>query len=52
MDDGNLAAVAARCPPAHRPKLRRLTEFCRAYDRLAVPDPYYGDAADSSACSI
>jgi protein-tyrosine phosphatase len=46
MDDGNLAAVTARYPPAHRPKLRRLTEFCRAYDSRAVPDPYYGDAAD------
>jgi len=45
MDDGNLAAAAAGCPPEHRPKLRRLTEFCRRHEHRAVPDPYYGGAA-------
>jgi protein-tyrosine phosphatase len=42
MDWDNLALAEQRCPPAHRRKLRRLTEFCRRHDAAVVPDPYYG----------
>ena len=42
MDWDNLALAEAMCPPAHRRKLRRLTEFCRRYDSPIVPDPYAG----------
>lgn len=42
MDWDNLALAEAMCPPAHRRKLRRLTEFCRRHDSPVVPDPYYG----------
>lgn len=43
MDDDNLGELESRCPPALRPKLRRLIDG----DGLnaVVPDPYYGDAA-------
>lgn len=44
MDWDNLALAEAMCPPAHRRKLRRLTEFCRRHDSPVVPDPYYGGA--------
>ena len=42
MDWDNLALAEQRCPPSHRRKLRRLTEFCRRHDAAVVPDPYYG----------
>ena len=42
MDWDNLALAEQRCPPAHRRKLRRLTEFCRQHEAAVVPDPYYG----------
>jgi protein-tyrosine phosphatase len=42
MDWDNLALTEERCPPEHRHKLRRLTEFCRRHDSPVVPDPYYG----------
>jgi len=42
MDWDNFALAEQRCPPAHRRKLRRLTEFCRQHDAAVVPDPYYG----------
>jgi len=42
MDWDNLALTEARCPPAHRRKLRRLTEFCLIHAATVVPDPYYG----------
>ena len=42
MDWDNLALAEQRCPPAHRHKLRRLTEFCKRHDAAVVPDPYYG----------
>ncbi|TSE27058.1 Low molecular weight protein-tyrosine-phosphatase YfkJ [Tepidimonas thermarum] len=44
MDWDNLALAEAMCPPPHRRKLRRLTEFCRRHDSPVVPDPYYGGA--------
>ncbi len=42
MDWDNLALAEERCPPEHRHKLRRVTEFCRRHDSPVVPDPYYG----------
>ena len=42
MDRGNLALVQQECPPAHQHKVRRLTEFCLAFNSAEVPDPYYG----------
>ncbi|WP_334153954.1 low molecular weight protein-tyrosine-phosphatase [Tepidimonas sp.] len=44
MDWDNLALAEAMCPPPHRRKLRRLTEFCRHHVSPVVPDPYYGGA--------
>jgi len=44
MDQDNLAMVIEKCPPEHRHKVRRLTEFCIRFDSEAVPDPYYGGA--------
>ena len=44
MDDDNFATATQRCPPQHRHKLRRLTEFCRAHRSRSVPDPYSGGA--------
>jgi protein-tyrosine phosphatase len=46
MDGDNLAASEQRCPPQHRHKLRRLTEFCRVHRSLDVPDPYNGEPRD------
>ncbi len=45
MDWDNLALTEERCPPQHRRKLRRLTEFCRRHEAVVVPDPYYGGDA-------
>jgi protein-tyrosine phosphatase len=45
MDWDNMALAEAMCPPPHRSKLRRLTEFCLRHTDTLVPDPYYsGDA--------
>jgi len=44
MDWDNLAMLQDACPPAHRHKLRRLTEFCQQLSSPVVPDPYYGGA--------
>jgi protein-tyrosine phosphatase len=44
MDWDNLALVQDCCPLEHQKKVRRLTEFCSAYDSPVVPDPYYGGA--------
>ena len=46
MDGDNLSASQQHCPPQHRHKLRRLTEFCRIHRSLDVPDPYYGGPRD------
>jgi protein-tyrosine phosphatase len=45
MDWDNLALAEELCPPGHRNRLRRLTEFCRRYDTPVVPDPYTGGPA-------
>lgn len=42
MDGDNLASVMEECPPHHRHKIQRLTEFCQVMDSPVVPDPYYG----------
>jgi protein-tyrosine phosphatase len=42
MDWDNLALTEALCPPQHRRRVRRLTEFCLVQDKPVVPDPYYG----------
>lgn len=42
MDDDNLDALLAACPPAHRPKVRLLMEFARRSRQRVVPDPYTG----------
>lgn len=44
MDQDNWEHLRRRSPPAHLERVRRLTEFCLRSDRLAVPDPYYGNA--------
>ncbi|HEX6705863.1 MAG TPA: low molecular weight protein-tyrosine-phosphatase [Albitalea sp.] len=44
MDWDNFGALEAQCPPEHRAKLRRLSEFARRHDSPVVPDPYYGSA--------
>ena len=44
MDWDNLALTEDLCPPEHRRKVRRLTEFCFTQDSPTVPDPYYGGA--------
>ena len=44
MDWDNLALTEDLCPPEHRRKVRRLTEFCLVNDSPTVPDPYYGGA--------
>ena len=44
MDWDNLALAQDLCPPRHRPKVRRLTEFCVRLNSPVVPDPYYGGA--------
>jgi protein-tyrosine phosphatase len=45
MDWDNLRTTEERCPPEHRHKLRRLTEFCLRHSSEIVPDPYYGGVA-------
>jgi protein-tyrosine phosphatase len=45
MDWDNLALVEDICPPQHRGKVRRLTEFCLRMQSPVVPDPYYGGTA-------
>lgn len=43
MDWDNLALLKDACPPQHRHKLGRLTEYCQQLNSPVVPDPYYGD---------
>jgi protein-tyrosine phosphatase len=45
MDDDNFVTATQRCPAPHRPKIRRLTSFCRKHRADEVPDPYAGGAA-------
>jgi protein-tyrosine phosphatase len=44
MDWDNYALLEEQCPPQHRAKLRRLSEFARRHDSPVVPDPYYSGA--------
>ena len=44
MDWDNFALLEEQCPPEHRAKLRRITEFARRHDSPVVPDPYYSGA--------
>ena len=44
MDWDNLTLLQEDCPPAHRNKLRRLTEFASKFSNPVVPDPYYSAA--------
>jgi len=44
MDWDNLALTQERCPPEHRHKVRRLTEFGHVHRSEIVPDPYFGSA--------
>jgi protein-tyrosine phosphatase len=44
MDWDNFSELEAQCPPEHRGKLKRLTEFARRHDSPVVPDPYYSGA--------
>ncbi len=43
MDETNLTDVMQLDPSGRQhPKIRPLVSFCREYDDLRVPDPYYG----------
>lgn len=44
MDRDNFALLEEQCPPEHRSKLKRLTEFACRHDSPVVPDPYYSGA--------
>jgi protein-tyrosine phosphatase len=44
MDRDNFALLEEQCPPEHRSKLKRLTEFAYRHDSPVVPDPYYSGA--------
>ncbi len=45
MDDANVAALKAICPPAQRDRIRLLMEFAPATDIREVADPYFGGDA-------
>lgn len=45
MDDANVAALMALCPPEHRDKIRLLMDFAARKDSRVVVDPYFGDEA-------
>lgn len=42
MDWDNLAQTREWCPPEHRHKVQRLTEYCLRRSSETVPDPYFG----------
>jgi protein-tyrosine phosphatase len=44
MDNNNLRALLALCPPEERGKIRLMRSFDAADRDEDVPDPYYGDA--------
>jgi protein-tyrosine phosphatase len=44
MDWDNFTLLDEQCPPEHRGKLKRLTEFARRHRSPVVPDPYYSGA--------
>ncbi|NUA25662.1 low molecular weight protein-tyrosine-phosphatase [Cupriavidus basilensis] len=43
MDQDNLAALRAICPPGSQDKLRLLMSFASRHASDEVPDPYYGE---------
>ena len=43
MDQDNLAALRAICPPGSQDKLRLLMSFASRHAADEVPDPYYGE---------
>ncbi|MGO4153511.1 low molecular weight protein-tyrosine-phosphatase [Cupriavidus sp. YAF13] len=43
MDQDNLAALRAICPPGSQDKLRLLMSFASRHATDEVPDPYYGE---------
>ncbi|MDR3379448.1 low molecular weight protein-tyrosine-phosphatase [Cupriavidus basilensis] len=43
MDQDNLAALRAICPPGSQDKLRLLMSFASQHAADEVPDPYYGE---------
>lgn len=43
MDQDNLAALRAICPPSSQDKLRLLMQFASRHAADEVPDPYYGE---------
>ncbi|MDR5757406.1 low molecular weight protein-tyrosine-phosphatase [Caballeronia sp. LZ035] len=45
MDDANVAALMAVCPPEHRDKIRLLMDFATCKDSRVVVDPYFGGEA-------
>jgi protein-tyrosine phosphatase len=45
MDWDNLALLEEQCPPPHRAKLGRLSQYAQRRDSPVVPDPYSGGAA-------
>jgi protein-tyrosine phosphatase len=46
MDWDNLALLEDQCPPQHRAKLGRLSEYAQRHDSPVVPDPYSGGTTD------
>ncbi len=44
LDDGHLKILQRLCPPQHKSKVHRFTEFCTRHRSHEVPDPYYGGA--------
>jgi protein-tyrosine phosphatase len=42
MDWDNLSLAESICPPEHRRRLKRLTEFGQRFQSPVVPDPYAG----------
>ena len=46
MDWDNLALLEDQCPPRHRAKLGRLSQYAQRHDSPVVPDPYSGGTTD------
>jgi protein-tyrosine phosphatase len=44
MDQDNLRALSALCPPGHESRLRLFMDYAPELGRREVPDPYYGGA--------
>lgn len=44
MDEQNLAQMRSMAPPGSKKRVRLFLSYAPETQRLAVPDPYYGDA--------